>query len=60
MNLLWLLRMRHWVQHPPSRSRVVLVLAVVAICAGLFAAERYVGWPDWLSADPDGPVRVPR
>ncbi|SFE77017.1 hypothetical protein [Roseivivax sediminis] len=60
MNPLWLLRMRKWAQHPPSWRRVLLVLAVVAICAALFALERWALLPEWMTADPRGPGRVPR
>ena len=55
MNPLWLVKMRRWVQNPPSPAKVKLVLAVVAVCALLFVIERYVGWPDWLT-----PNQVPR
>lgn len=54
MNFFWLLRMRRWVQHPPSAARVKLVLAVVAICLALYAIERWIGWPDALSVAPGG------
>ncbi len=60
MNPLWLLRMRHWVNRPPSRRRVLLVFCVAAACAAIFAAERWIGLPDWMAADPRGPGRIPR
>ena len=52
MNYLhWLMRDKRWAQHPPPASRVVLVLGVIAICLSLFAVERFIGWPDWLTAN---------
>jgi len=59
VNFFWLLRMRRWVQHPPSRGRVKLVLAVVAICLALYAIERWIGWPDALYVEPGGPRMRP-
>ncbi|MDF1718430.1 MAG: hypothetical protein P1U75_17425 [Antarcticimicrobium sp.] len=59
MNFFWLLRMRRWVQHPPSWGRVKLVLAVVAICLALYAIERWIGWPDALNLQPGGPRMRP-
>lgn len=47
----WLLRAKRWAQHPPSAGRVVLVLGVVAACLVLFAIERTLGWPDWLTPE---------
>lgn len=58
MNPIWLLRMARWVRHPPSWRRVVLVLSVIAACLVLFAVERFMGWPDWLTVN--GPTRVSR
>lgn len=58
MNPTWLLRMARWMRHPPSPRRVVLVLSVMAACLALFAVERFVGWPDWLTVN--GPARPPR
>jgi peptidoglycan/LPS O-acetylase OafA/YrhL len=55
MNPLWLLRAARWARHPPSMRRVLLVLAVAALCAALYGIEAYWGWPDWLT-----PERVPR
>jgi hypothetical protein len=42
MTPIWLIRMAHWVRHPPSLSRVILVLVVVVICLGLYGIE-YLG-----------------
>jgi hypothetical protein len=50
--------MAKWARHPPSWRRVVLVLSVIAACLGLFAVERFVSWPEWLTVN--GPTRVPR
>ncbi len=49
--MIWLLRMKRWVQHPPSPARIRLVFGVVAVCVVLVLIERYVGWPDWLSVN---------
>ena len=49
MNLIWLIRMKRWVQNPPPMSRVILVISVIALCLVLFAIERTIGWPDALS-----------
>ncbi|GHG80849.1 hypothetical protein GCM10010961_04380 [Pseudodonghicola xiamenensis] len=55
MNFFWLLRMKRWAQHPPSKSRVILVLCVVIFCLILYAVEQWIGWPDALT--PAGGVR---
>ncbi|MDK3016265.1 hypothetical protein [Pseudodonghicola flavimaris] len=49
MNFFWLLRMKRWAQHPPSRNRVLLVLAVIAICLLLYGIEHWFGWPEALT-----------
>ncbi|MDX2482762.1 MAG: hypothetical protein QNK42_03795 [Pseudodonghicola sp.] len=59
MNFFWLLRMRRWVQNPPSKQRVILVLVVIGICLALVAVERWIGWPDALSIAPSGPRMRP-
>lgn len=46
-----LLRMVHWLRHPPSPGRVRLVLGVVAICALIVGAEYLWGWPEWLTVN---------
>ncbi len=43
------LRMAKWARHPPSDSRVKLVLGILALCLVLFGIERLIGWPDWLT-----------
>ncbi len=44
------LRMAIWARRPPSEKRVRLVLAVIALCLIVFAVERWIGWPDVLTA----------
>ena len=48
--------MAQWARNPPSPARVKLVLAIIALCLGLYAIETWVGWPDWMSLDAE---RVP-
>lgn len=50
----WLLRAKRLAQNPPSEARVRLVIGVLVVCLLLFAIERLVGWPDWLT-----PERLP-
>ncbi|WP_212769788.1 hypothetical protein [Thalassovita mangrovi] len=47
----WLFRMSKWARNPPSAGRVRLVLAVIVICLAIYAVERWIGWPDWLTLD---------
>ena len=54
MNPLWFLRAKRWAQNPPSPGRIKLVLAVIAVCMALFAVERLMGWPDWLTPNRAG------
>lgn len=56
MNPIWLLRMKRWVQNPPSARKVWMVLGILALCLTLWAVERFIGWPDALSL----PARMPR
>ncbi|MBJ3762899.1 hypothetical protein ILP92_09090 [Maribius pontilimi] len=58
MNFHWMMRAKRWAQNPPSAKQVKLVLVVIAVCIALFAYERVMGWPDWLTPDPVG--RAPR
>ncbi|WP_372605295.1 hypothetical protein [Actibacterium sp.] len=51
MNLRPFLRMAKWAHRPPSQRRVVLVLAVIAICLALWAVDHWIGWPDWLTLE---------
>jgi hypothetical protein len=53
--------MAQWARNPPSPARVKLVLAVIALCLAIVAIERWVGWPDWMSLEPEQvPNRVLR
>ena len=47
----WLLRMKRWVQNPPSARKVALVFGVIAACLALYAVERFVGLPGWMAAE---------
>ncbi|MAC82366.1 MAG: hypothetical protein CML66_30425 [Rhodobacteraceae bacterium] len=51
MNLLQLFRLRRWAQHPPSWRRVKLILAVVAICFGIWGIDQADLWPDWAKTE---------
>ncbi|MWD29486.1 hypothetical protein E0K89_018565 [Aquicoccus sp. SCR17] len=51
MNPIWFLRMSRWARNPPSWRKVLLVLAVIALCLALYAVERWIGWPDWMTAE---------
>jgi len=51
MNMIWLLRMKQWVQHPPSPQRLKLIAFVVIACFVIFGYERLFGWPDWLTVN---------
>ncbi|MDX1782326.1 MAG: hypothetical protein R3256_13560 [Thalassovita sp.] len=55
----WLYRMAKWVHRPPSEKRVRLVLTAIAICLAIYAVERWIGWPDWMTVDSRnlGPLR---
>lgn len=59
MNPRHFFRMARWAQNPPSMRRVLLVLAVVVLCLGLFAIERVFGWPEALTPNfAGGRVRI--
>jgi hypothetical protein len=51
MNMLWLLRLRRLLQHPPSKQRVMLVIVVLVVCAALVGVEKIWGWPAWLTVN---------
>lgn len=48
-GFVWLLRMSRWARRPPSMRRVMLGLAVVALCLILYAINEIWGWPTWLT-----------
>lgn len=51
MNPRHLLRMAKWARHPPSAKRVRLVLGIVVFCIAIYAIERWIAWPDFLSRE---------
>lgn len=52
MGINWLLRAVQWVRNPPSPTMVKFVLAIFVVALGLYAIERYLGWPDFLTVEP--------
>jgi len=51
MNIVWFMRMKRWVQNPPSAKRVKFVFAIILAAAVIFGLE-YVGWwPDWATGE---------
>ena len=61
MNWMQLLRMARWARNPPSEARVKLLLGLVAICLGIYAVERWIGWPGWMTLEAVGvPNKVAR
>lgn len=55
MTLRLFLRAALWARRPPSARRVVLGLAVLALCLGLVALERAGLLPGWAGL----PVKAP-
>lgn len=51
MNPRQLLRMARWARRPPSARRVMLGLAVLALCLAIYGIETLGLWPDWATAD---------
>ena len=51
----WAIRLAQWFRHPPSRSRVILMAVVIALCVALVLVERFIGWPDWATLPDQGP-----
>ncbi|MEP2530529.1 hypothetical protein [Shimia sp.] len=49
MNIRHYLRMARWARNPPSEKRIKMVAAIIVACLALFAVERFVGWPDWMT-----------
>ncbi|MEL6640892.1 MAG: hypothetical protein AAFP98_06200 [Pseudomonadota bacterium] len=43
--------MKRWVQHPPSKRRVQLVVGVICVCFALYGLEQFGLLPEWMQAD---------
>ena len=59
MDLNWLLRMTHWLRHPPSGRQLRFMLAAVALALLLVGVEHFWGWPDWLRVN-GSQMRLPK
>ena len=55
----WLIRMAGWARNPPSPGRVKLVIGVIVLCLALYGVEQIWGWPDWLTPNKGGKIRLP-
>jgi hypothetical protein len=53
MNPNWIIRMAKWARNPPSPQRVRLVFVVVALCLIVIGVEKLIGWPDWMTVNPN-------
>ncbi len=51
MNIAWLMRMRRWVQNPPSLRRVLLVFGIIAVAVAIYWLEHFDMWPDWATSE---------
>lgn len=51
MNIAWLMRMRRWVQNPPSLRRVLMVFAIIAVAIAIYWIEHFGMWPDWATSE---------
>lgn len=59
-NLIWLIRASRWARHPPKASRVLLVLAIIALGLMLVGLEHFGLWPDWATLDRPRGMHLPR
>ena len=48
----WFIRAKRWAQNPRSEKRVMLVIGVILACLALYAADRWIGLPDWMRLTP--------
>ena len=55
----WGIRLAQWFRNPPSRQRVIIMVAALAFCVAVVLIERFIGWPDWATLG-NHPPRVPR
>ncbi len=58
MNFRMLLMMKRWAANPPSMSKVIFVVSIIAICIALFAVEKVFGWPEWLTPNSGGRNKI--
>jgi len=49
--MLWLMRLRRWASHPPSKRMRWLILAVLLASLALYSFEQTFGWPEWLTVN---------
>ena len=52
LGLRQFLRMSRWARRPPPAWRIKLVVGVLALALLIAGIEKFIGWPDALTADP--------
>ena len=52
IGLRQMLRMSKWARNPPSARMVMMVAGIVVVALLIVGVEKYLGWPDFLSLDP--------
>ncbi len=55
-----LVRMARWAHRPPSWRMVKFVLGLLALLLAIAAIEKWVGWPDRLTAERIRPGKIGR
>lgn len=58
--MMWLMRLRHWVDHPPSRQQMRMIVIVAALCFAVILIEWMGWWPDWAQVERVGRSGLPR
>ncbi len=51
MSPWFFLKMSRLARNPPSRKRIILWAVVLIAAFGLFAVERFIGWPEWATVN---------
>ncbi len=55
-----LIRMARWAHRPPSWRMVKFVLALLTALLAVAAIEKWVGWPEWMTAERIRPGKIGR
>jgi hypothetical protein len=53
-----LVQAAQWLRHPPSRTHLRILVAVIVLALALVAVETWFGWPDWARVQHGAPPRA--